>query len=186
MIHCNPTRERKRRLDRELYRVRDHVELFHPSHQTLPRAGDTLRENGTSVPVVGPPRVRLPLAKIASALKARHKSKQLSSTPSAGERENVRPSSSRPSGARAGLVPTATGCLRAATKQQKRLCGETVRSSLPSDACPRPCPYTIQFTTSAENRVRAWVTGTRTTQNSGTAPPSTRLSTRIAEGFGER
>ena len=28
VIHCNPTRKRKRRLDRTLYRVRYHVELF--------------------------------------------------------------------------------------------------------------------------------------------------------------
>lgn len=28
VIHCNPTRKRKRRLDRKLYRIRYHVECF--------------------------------------------------------------------------------------------------------------------------------------------------------------
>ena len=28
VIHCNPTRKRKRRLNRKLYRIRYHVELF--------------------------------------------------------------------------------------------------------------------------------------------------------------
>ena len=28
VIHCNPTRKRKRRLDRKLYRLRYHVECF--------------------------------------------------------------------------------------------------------------------------------------------------------------
>ena len=28
VIHCNPTRKRKRRLDRKLYRIRYYVELF--------------------------------------------------------------------------------------------------------------------------------------------------------------
>lgn len=28
VIHCNPTRKRKRRLDRKLYRIRYNVELF--------------------------------------------------------------------------------------------------------------------------------------------------------------
>ena len=44
VIHCNPTRKRKRRLNRKLYGIRYHVERFIHRIKRLPRCGNTLRE----------------------------------------------------------------------------------------------------------------------------------------------